>query len=432
MTLASDLPRSREEPTGTTGPSTEPVDAARRRFELPGVGAFCNPIARRLFVAVVFFIPVQIELGGGFESRFAPSDLFLASALVIAPSVFRLRRRSVDLLPVLLIVVLCYGVLLSVIQTGGVNNHTLIVKLFGGVALALLAVVAATVTRAGHADLLVKSFLVGMAFWAVVAYIDWRIFDIFPFIEGKTDTRFGAMQYDPNNAGAGYGVALIVSWKVGRRVFRHRASHLLCAIANVLALGLTLSRGGYVSTVATALVLVVFVDRPSARQVVRSLVVVVMLGVVAVVTGFAGAAIDDFTNRPDTVGDREQLADAGLTDFVNSHGFGIGLGTYRADYDQILHNTGLWLLVEMSVVGLVFMVAMVVIPFVGAHRLRRTDPALGSALFGAHLVMVVASQNIEAMYQRPWWLVIGIIAGTTALANPHVQCLPRSAHGDCE
>lgn len=419
MTLASDTSDSFR--AGAVPPAARST-RSRGRPVLAQAAKLRQPLALRLFLVAVFFIPVQLELGGtgdgaSVESRLAPSDLFLALALLIAPGLLRLRRRGVDVLPLLLVAVLCYGALLSIVQTGGVNTHTLVVKVFGGVVLALLAVVTANFTRGGHGDRIVKWFLVGMAFWAVVAYVDWRIFDILPFVEAKTDSRFGAMQYDPNNAGAGYGVASIVAWKVGRRVFTHRISHVLCTAAIVSALGLTLSRGGYISTIAAALVLLVFVERPSAQQVIRSIVGVAVLVMAAIVTGLAGSAIADFTNRPDTVGDRGDLAGAGLSDFAATNGTGIGLGTYREQYDQIIHNTGLWLLVEMSVVGLIFFAAVIVIPAVAALALRRTDSALGSALFGAHVVMVVISLNIEAMYQRQWWLVIGLIAGSAAVAS---------------
>ena len=379
-----------------------------------------RPLAVRLVLVAVFFVPVQIELAGAVESRFAPTDLFLAAAVLLAPALFRLRRGGVDMIPLLLVVVLSYGVLLSIIQTGGVNSHTLIVKFLGGFVLATLAIVAASVTRDGYGDQMVKWFLVGMAFWAVVAFIDWRVVDILPFVDAKTDTRFGAMQFDPNNAGAGYGVATIVAWKLGWRVFDGRAGRWACTIVILAALGLTLSRGGYISTAVAAGLLFV-VERPSAQRLVKAGAVLVLIAAVAVASGLVGTAIDDFTNRPDNVGDREELANRGLADFVDSNGAGIGLGTYRENYDQIIHNTGLWLVVEMSVVGLIMMLAIVIVPAVAAYRLRRVDSALSSALLGAHIVMVVISLNIEAMYQRQWWLVIGMIAGASALRRSGVH-----------
>lgn len=412
MTLFPDHSSHPENATGADRAAPHDDHAPPRPTEA-AIEAPRGPRPSRLFLAAVFFISVQIEVGGGLDVRLAPSDLFLALALITAPSLFLVRRGGVDLLPVLLIGTLCVGVMLSVVQTGGVNNHTLLVKLLGGIVLALLSIVTASVARAGYADQLIRVFLIGMAVWAVVAWVDWRVVDIFPFVDAKTDSRFGAMQYDPNNAGAAYGVALIISWKLGARTFRHRAAHVVCTMIYVATLGLTLSRGGYVSTLAAGLVLVA-IDPPNARQLVRALWVGLILLSVAIMTGFAGTAIDDFTNRPDNVGDRSQLAQAGLRDLVDSNGTGIGLGTYRAAYEQVIHNTGLWLLVEMSLVGFAFMVALVVFPFVGAYRLRNTDPALGSALLGAHTVMVVASQNIEALYQRQWWLVIGLIAGSLA------------------
>lgn len=390
--------------------------------QLPRRGSGTTPLALRFFLVAVFFLPVQIDLGvrptdGGFDTRFAPSDLFLAAALVVAPGLFHLRKRGVDALPFALVAVLGFGMVLAAVRTGEVTAHTLFVKFIGGIVLALLAVATAGFARAGYADRVIRTFLLGMAFWAVVSYLDWRIVDLLPFVEAKTESRFGGMQYDPNNAGAAYGVTVLLVWKLGPRLFKHRGSLLLVTAALVGALGLTLSRGGYVATVAAIALIVIAIDHPKVRQWVRlgAATAVVIAGVV--LTGLAETAISDFTNRPDTVEDRSRIADQAITDFVGSHGFGIGLGTYRFEHREIVHNTALWLLVEMSVLGFAFWLAMAVVPSLAAIRLRAHDAALGTALLGAHVVMVIASMNIEALYQRQWWLIVGLIAGVDAMTS---------------
>ncbi|MEZ5166325.1 MAG: hypothetical protein R2695_07465 [Acidimicrobiales bacterium] len=104
------------------------------------------------------------------------------------------------------------------------------------------------------------------------------------------------------------------------------------------------------------------------------------------------------------------LTEAGLTGFVESEGLGIGLGTFLNDSDNIIHNTVIWLLVEMSFVGVLFFLAMSAIPLQAALSLRRTDAALAFTLIGGHVVMVVTSNGIEALYQRQWWLIVGLCA----------------------
>jgi hypothetical protein len=40
--------------------------------------------------------------------------------------------------------------------------------------------------------------------------------------------------------------------------------------------------------------------------------------------------------------------------------------------------------------------------------MRAFDRQLALALLGSHIVMLVASVGIEAMYQRQWWMIIGL------------------------
>jgi O-antigen ligase len=149
----------------------------------------------------------------------------------------------------------------------------------------------------------------------------------------------------------------------------------------------------------------------------------------AAAAGLVGDAIDDFSRRPDNVAGRSSFAKSGVTEFVESGGVGIGLGTFRSRYGDIIHNTALWMLVEMSFIGFAFLVAMAVVPAVATLRLRKRDRALGNALLGGHIVMLVASVGIEALYQRPWWLVVGMIAGfaSTATGTEQVASPPSGS-----
>jgi Na+-transporting NADH:ubiquinone oxidoreductase subunit NqrB len=97
--------------------------------------------------------------------------------------------------------------------------------------------------------------------------------------------------------------------------------------------------------------------------------------------------------------------------FVDSYGVGIGLGTFRVENNQIIHNTALWLLVEMSIAGLALYCALVVVPATDGLRLALARPGIGAPLLAAHFSMVATSATIEASYQRHWWVVIGMIAG---------------------
>jgi hypothetical protein len=257
-----------------------------------------------------------------------------------------------------------------------------------------------------------------MAVWAVVAYIDWRVVDIISFLEFDEPTRFGGMQFDVNNAGAAYGVAVIVLWRMGGELFRSTVARTMALAICVAALALTLSRGSYVA-VAAALIVVLAVTRSTAKNWARYAGFVLVVLVIGLATGFLGSALQDFTNRPNTVSEREDLTAEALDSFAESRGLGIGLGSQLADTNarldvsqqgggQIVHNTAIWLLVEMSVVGIVYLAAMAVLPIQVTLRMRAFDRQLALALLGAQVVMLVASIGIEALYQRQWWLIIGL------------------------
>jgi putative inorganic carbon (hco3(-)) transporter len=376
------------------------------------------PLDVKLFLVAVFVVPVQLDAGSGgvLQSRISPSDMLLAVLLLVTPGVVRLRGKAVDLLPLGLVATLSFGTLLAIFHAGEVTNHTIRVKLAGGIVLALFAVVTAKYTRDGWGEQILKIFLAGLAFWGLIAYVDWKLFDVLPLVDPKISTRFGGMQYDPNNAGASYAVALLMTLVIGRRVF-NRQVWIVATIISAVALGLTLSRGGYISC-ATAAAVVLIVDRPSMQRSLRIVAggVVVLAGAVA--TGIVGTAVNDFSRRPDNVAGRSNFAKSGIVEFVDSGGVGIGLGTFRLRYGDIIHNTAVWLVVEMSAVGLAFLLAMAVIPAVAAIRLRAIDRPLGNALLGGHVVMLVASLGIEALYQRSWWLIVGLIAGFSSFGLP--------------
>ncbi len=369
------------------------------------------PIDVKVFLLAVFMVSVQIETGG--LSRLSPTDMLLAGLLLVSPGLFRLRATAVDLLPVGLLVVLSAGTLWAMMWSGNATNHTVTVKLAGGFVLALLAIVTARYARDGWTDHIVMSFLAGMTVWGVIAYIDWKFANIVPFLEAKTPTRFGAMQFDPNNAGAGYGVAVVLAWRMGPHVFRRRITSLVVLLVCCAALGFTLSRGGYIATVVGGGV-VVIIERRSMQKSLRLAIAIGLIVIGAIATGIVATAIDDFNNRPDNIEGRTSIVENGVSDFVSSGGLGIGLGAYNEQYSAIIHNTALWFLVEMSLWGVAFLLLMGFVPAQAALRLRRSDPSLGSALLAGHLVMLVASAGIEALYQRPWWIVVGLIAGSAA------------------
>lgn len=373
-------------------------------------GSNGSGIAFRLYLLAVFLMPVQLELAqvrGLIGSRLPPGDLVLVASILIAPTTLRLIRHPLILLPIFLPVVLAFGMLLAVVQRGDVTSHALRVKFLGAWVLVAWCIVTAAYARAGHTRRILRVWVVGMAVWAVVAYIDWRVVDFIPFLKFDEPTRFGGMQFDVNNAGVAYGVAVIVLWRMGGELFRSTVARTTALAICVAALALTLSRGSYVA-LAAAVIVVLAVTRSTPKNWARYAGFALMLLVVGLATGFLGSALHDFGNRPNTVSTRTGLTTEALDSFAKSDGLGIGLGSQLAEAGKIVHNTAIWLMVEMSVVGLVYFAAIAVLPIQVTLRMRAFDRRLALALLGSHIVMLVASTDIEALYQRQWWLIIGL------------------------
>jgi hypothetical protein len=57
--------------------------------------------------------------------------------------------------------------------------------------------------------------------------------------------------------------------------------------------------------------------------------------------------------------------------------------------------------------------------------MRASDRQLALALLGSHIVMLVASIGIEALYQRQWWMIIGL--AMVQPAEPRASGAPRAS-----
>jgi len=399
-------------------PGLRPRFGARRVQGLQGVPPV-RGVAAWLFFAAVFCMPMQLEIvafKSVVGSRFPPGDVLLLLSILAAPTIVRFRRSPTELIPLALIATLAWGAIIALVYAGTISNHAMRVKLFGAFALVAWCLVTAAYTRKGHGWRIVQVWLLGMAVWGVVAWVDWRVANILPFLEAKLPSRFGGMQFDPNNAGAAYAVASIMMWQGGTRMFRRQWVRGALTLLFLVLLFLTYSRGGYIGLVAAATG-VLILRPPGPTRGARIAAVVVVLGLASVLGGFVDDAFAEFERRPDTLGSRGDLSADAIDSFVESGGIGIGLGTHFANSPQIVHNTTVWLLIEMSFVGIAFLVVMTLVPAHAMLRLRSVDRDYAFTLLGAHFVMIVTSVGIEALYQRQWWMIVGLCS-MLARVNP--------------
>jgi hypothetical protein len=108
--------------------------------------------------------------------------------------------------------------------------------------------------------------------------------------------------------------------------------------------------------------------------------------------------------------------------------FGLGLGAFPFyataspfGLDNIIHNTYLWLLVELGIPGLVALVILLwYIAEVSVQLLRTPDRATAVTLIASIVLFMVWWQFNEGLYQRAFWLLLGA-AGVLA---EHARPLP--------
>ena len=401
MTEATLLLEPAELPSNLRGPA-----AARVRRPPPH---WTHTLAVRCFLIAVFLVPVQLEVEAFkqiIDSRLPPGDFFMVLSLLLAPASFRITRQAVGYLPFALMATLAYGAFIAVVLEGQLSQHALLVKFLGALVLAVMGIMTVAYARMGYAAQILRALLLGVVIAAVIAYIDWKIFNILPWLNEDVKSRFGSLQWDPNNAGALFAISLMICWRYGKHLFLTKRMWLTMTALLALGLGLSLSRGAFIGS-AAAILVVVIIDHVSAERWMRYLGGGVVLAVALFALGVVDGAINDFQRRPDNVGDRNSLVAESIDMWAETGGLGIGLGTFRVEIDQVVHNTFVWLVTEMSLPGLLLFFGMVGFPLHACLRLRAYDRDLAMALLAAHIVMVVASVGIEALYQRYWWVIIG-------------------------
>lgn len=109
--------------------------------------------------------------------------------------------------------------------------------------------------------------------------------------------------------------------------------------------------------------------------------------------------------------------------------FGAGLGGYphslveAGKSAEVIHNTYLWILTEMGIVGFVVFTAFFVAILRTLWRRRRADgdPRFAIAALAMMLVFAGVAMGMEAMYQRHLWFILGLALALPMAAQPRAQ-----------
>ena len=115
--------------------------------------------------------------------------------------------------------------------------------------------------------------------------------------------------------------------------------------------------------------------------------------------------------------DRWQSYILGLAMWRDQPFIGAGLGAFIETYSDFkprpltIHNTALWILAEMGIVGFILFLSLPLI--ILRHVFRHRRFTLGAADFSLLAVLITAalfSQTHEILYQRILWFVLGMLA----------------------
>lgn len=381
------------------------------------------PPALLLLGGWAFLLPVQVATPLGL--RLAPSDLLLLGYLALRlPWLRRVPAAWSPWTPVLA-AAMGLGLLVALVRTGSVSQYALLQKGLGlGLLLLAHACVVDAVTSWDRARWLLRAFLWGALLHACAAVLAFGLtltglLEV-PLVNQPYPTaRLSGLLVDPNAFGGLVGLALVLHLLTSgcqEPLLGGRAARLADVVLP-LALVLTFSRSAWIGVVLALGVASVAAPRTAVRAVLRTALPVLVA--VPVLLLVLAPDLRALVSRPDQIDARLVLAQGAVEDFLRSPLVGTGVGVNAAQSENIIHNTALWFLAEFGLVGFVafagFAVSNAVRAAATARATAGAERALAVALLAGHGAMLGLSTGIEALYQRHWWLVLGVAGALHAL-----------------
>lgn len=388
----------------------------------------------------VALLPFQLPLEHVLGFRLALSDVALVGTLSVGlvcwlSGAQSLRQRSawktnLDVYLVALVVVFAMALGVAWARTGRLTAYTLVNKGAGIVALIaayyMVVVLVSSAQRLRHMTLVLLGS-VGIANAAsLILYGIWlRYGTQTPAVSGQ---RLAGFLIDPNANGGLLAVTLMVQLGllVGGQV-RSRLTRAAMAVTSLLLVAgllLTRSRSAWVALVVGGVVLLWLVRRQLTwRHIAVSAVAVACMG--CLLWLLAGGAIAQLLREAmssTSIGFRWEQVSGGLSRFLDSPIWGIGLNAFRElGSIYIIHNTYVWFLVEMGIIGFAVLVALLTrVCRNWAAALRSSGSNWGLAVGGtaAFAAMLGLAVGIEALYQRPLWLLFALAEVLRRAAPP--------------
>jgi O-antigen ligase len=364
----------------------------------------------------IFFLPVQFPFG---TINLAPSDFFLAGGLLLC--LFRLRfvPRVWSLAHAALMLMFLGAAGVSVYLHGTMTSYVA-VKI-AGLLMLFASYYCLTTAASGWREIrrFMRIFIVAVSIHCMIAVIALKAGYSASWLN-YGNVRASGMYLDPNAFGGLVLVALLmqVGSYLGGRSAVSGPLGALVTIALGAGLFFTLSRSAWLGF-TFGFILISFL-RPRLWVISAVIALAITGGTYLWVQSQLSAKNEELIARQDTAMERVQQIREAIPMFVSHPIRGVGLGEFdfRSDpagyHPLIIHNTTVWILTELGLLGFTVYIAYVGWYFWrGRIALKQADSQakpLVVGLLGAHAGMLGLSAGIEVLYQRHWWLVMAMLA----------------------
>lgn len=343
--------------------------------------------------------------------RIGPSDLILLAIFVLCGWQLKIVRPAWTMWNTMLLFLIPASALAVSLLVQPIAPAILVAKVFGIVTLSALylAITSTVSTWQDVTKLLIVLVRVVTAQNVVVTGLYLANVDA-PLINGD-GSRLSGMLPDPNAYGSLLVVtfALLLATATSEAPLLGRRATQVAAITIPVSIVLTSSRSTWIAFGAVLMVYSIARPRAWLRYI---LIAGAALAIVAVLV------VPELTEQQIALGSRGtggrfELLSLAIDAFYSNPVFGIGIGQFFEQHDVIIHSTPAWFLGEFGLIGLTTIIGfmgMIARRALAVYR-SAVEPAKSTALgLGLAFVgMATMSLGIEALYQRWWWVIIGLV-----------------------
>jgi O-antigen ligase len=247
--------------------------------------------------------------------------------------------------------------------------------------------------------------------------------------------RFASAGSDPNNLAMTLALALPIAWYLGM-TYRQPLLRWICRAylpIGLLAIGLTGSRGGMITSIVALLIVPLSMTNLSPGRMVTAVAMLGISGALAV-TYVPETVIERLATTQESVlgrslGGRFRLWKAGIHAFTEQPIMGYGTSAFRSAtmaelgaLTQVAHNSYISVAVEEGFVGLMLFLSMLSAVFIAVLRLPRLERRFALVLL---TTLCVAMLPLTWEDQKPVWIVLAVLI---AMASTGSGGLGRAQH----